>query len=48
MKLKGIYEANGEMKGLPESLLHTLCTNSINLKEMKNKKVKEEKVTLRH
>lgn len=35
MKLKGIYEANGEVKGLPESLLHTLCTNSINLTDEK-------------
>lgn len=42
MKLKsvemGIYEGNKDVKSLPGSLLRTLCTNSINVTDVKMKK----------
>lgn len=53
MKLKsmemGIYEDNKDVKSLPRSLSFTPCTNSINVTDGgEKKKVKEEKITLRH
>lgn len=42
MKLKsvemGTYEDNGDVESLPGSPLHTPCTNSINMTEVKIKK----------